>query len=89
MRIISKQALGFRNQDDNSIVVVKPLEICTVPDWVKNDSMYIWGKTAGIINDIEQPTQVAVSKGRGGKDKGKDATVEDSTETTETEKTEA
>ena len=60
MRIISKQSLGFRNQETNQIVYVRPLEISTVPDWVANDLMYIWAKTEGIIEDVEKPIQAAM-----------------------------
>lgn len=58
--IIAKKALGFRNNETNEIVTVRPLDIAQVPDWVVNDSMYKWGLAEGAIQAVDSSPAISV-----------------------------
>lgn len=46
---IAKKKLGFRNPSTGEVLIAKPLEYLTLPDWVKSDPLYQWAIKDGSL----------------------------------------
>ncbi|OPY84195.1 MAG: hypothetical protein A4E65_00333 [Syntrophorhabdus sp. PtaU1.Bin153] len=61
MRIYANKAFGFRNPDDRKLVVTKPGEFQSVPDWIGSDKTFKLAVGEGSIEVIQQAATSSAS----------------------------